>query len=121
MKGPIMETTRTERHMDQLRKRREQIAITLRHLGKEQAELESNTKWVSPAAYEKRVRLLARLRRWYVGEIDQIDRALTRAKGSIYGFCMECNELIEERRLDAAPESEFCHACQSRKDSEAEL
>ena len=113
-----MDMLRTARHLDQLRKRREEIAMTLRHLAKERAEVESNTEWVNHAAYEKRAHLLARLFRWYATEIDQIDQALARVKKSNYGRCVVCDELIEERRLDAAPANEFCSACQPSKSSQ---
>jgi hypothetical protein len=113
-----MERTRTESHGDQLRKRREQIAMTLRHLGKERAELERNT--VSREAYERRVRFLSSIRNWYVTEIDQIDKALRGAKGSNLGFCAGCDELIEAHGLDPA-ESGFCYACLPHKDHHAEL
>jgi RNA polymerase-binding transcription factor DksA len=116
-----MDTLRATRYIDQLRKRREEIAMTLRHLGKEQAEVESNTEWVNQAAYDKRVHLLARLFRWYAMEIDQIDKALARVKKNNYGRCVVCDELIEERQLDAAPASEFCRACRPSKNSRAEL
>lgn len=116
-----MDMIRAVRHVDQLRKRREQIAMTLRHLGKERAEVERNTEWVSQAAYEKRARLLSRVRSWYVTEIEQIDKALKRVKKRNYGVCLACDGLIEERRLEVAPESEFCNACQARKGLEVEL
>ena len=80
-----MDTIRTGRLIDQLRKRREQVATTLRHLRKEHAEVDLNTDWLDQAAYESRVRLLDRLNDWYIAEIDQIDKALERAdknKGS---------------------------------------
>jgi RNA polymerase-binding transcription factor DksA len=117
----MMDRIRTERHVGQLQKRREQIAMTLKHLGKERAEVERNTEWVSRDAYERRARLLSSIRSWYVTEIDQIDRALTGAEASNYGVCAACNQLIEARRLEAAPGSEFCHACQPHKDFETEL
>jgi hypothetical protein len=67
-------------NVNQLKKRREQVAMTLRHLGKEQAEVERNTEWLSRRAYENRADLLARLLNWYVSEIDEIDKALRRAQ-----------------------------------------
>jgi RNA polymerase-binding transcription factor DksA len=116
-----METIRAERHVDQLRRRREQIAMTLRHLGKERAEVEGNTEWVNRAAYEKRARLLSRVRGWYVTEIEQIDKALTRVKKRNYGVCAACNGIIEERLLEIAPESEFCNPCQVGKNLDTEF
>ena len=116
-----MDTIRTERHVDRLRKRREEIAMTLRHLGRERAEVERNTEWISPAAYKERARLLSRVHSWYVSEIDEIDKALTRAQTSNDGLCAACDGLIDERLLNAPPESNFCYACQARQENEAEL
>lgn len=104
---------RTARHIDQLRKRREQVAVTLRHLGKEQSEVEHNTEWLNRAAYERRSDLLARLFRWYVTEMDHIDKAFARVKLSSYARCAVCGGWLEELRLDAAPESEVCAACRA--------
>jgi RNA polymerase-binding transcription factor DksA len=109
-----MDRSRTEQYVDQLRKRREQIAMTLRHLGKERAEVERNTEWVSPDAYERRTRFLSDVRSWYITEIDQIDKALSGADESNYAFCTACDELIACGPLDAPASSEFCHVCQPR-------
>lgn len=111
-----MDPIKTGRHVDQLRRRREQIAMTLSHLGREQAEVERNTDWLDQAAYQSRVHLLSRLTDWYVTEINQIDKALKRAERRDYGLCAACHRPIEERRLDAAPESEFCGPCQSMRE-----
>jgi DnaK suppressor protein len=116
MKGAAMDTMRTGRLIDQLRKRREQVAMTLRHLRKEQAEVDLNTDWLDQAAYDSRVRLLDRLNEWYVTEIDQIDKALGRAEKNNYGLCAACHQPIEDARLAAAPETEFCGACQNMRE-----
>jgi RNA polymerase-binding transcription factor DksA len=113
-----MERIRTDSHVDQLRKRREQIAMTLRHLGRERAELERNT--VSREAYERRVRFLSSIRNWYVTDIEQIDKALKSADAGNLGLCAGCDELIEAHGLGRA-ESEFCYACQPYKHHQAEL
>jgi RNA polymerase-binding transcription factor DksA len=116
-----MERIRTERHVDQLIKRRDEIAMTLRHLGKERAEVERNTEWVSRDAYERRARFLSSIRSWYVSEIDEIQKALTGAEASNHGSCAGCGELIEKRLLDGTTGSEFCPACRARQNHEAEL
>jgi RNA polymerase-binding transcription factor DksA len=116
-----MERIRTERHVDQLIKRRDEIAMTLRHLGKERAEVERNTEWVSRDAYERRTRFLSSIRSWYVSEIDEIQKALTGAETSDHGFCAACGELIEKRLLTVTAGSEFCPACWPCHNHEAEL
>jgi RNA polymerase-binding transcription factor DksA len=121
MKGPIMNSTKTQGHVDQLHKRREEIAMTLRHLGKERDEVERNTEWISPSAYKKRAQLLSHVHSWYMSEIDEIDKALRGATRRGYGLCLVCQRPIEQHRLAAAPDSKFCGACETRKDHEAEL
>ena len=107
-----MDEIRTGKYADKLRKRREQIVMTLSHLAREQVEVERNTDWLDQAAYESRVRLLDRLNSWYLEEIEQIDKALARVAIQNYGICLACREPIGNHRLDTAPESEFCAACQ---------
>jgi len=108
-----MESFTTSRHFDRLMNRREQVAMTLHHLEKEHAEVERNTDWLDQAAYESRVRLLDRLTDWYLEELNKIDEALKRADKSTYGSCAACHRPIESARLDAAPATEFCAACQT--------
>ena len=108
-----METFTTFRHFDQLRKRREQVAMTLRHLEKEHGEVERNTDWLDQAAYESRVRLLDRLTEWYFEELNKIDEALKRAEKNTYGSCAACHRPIEPARLDAQPDTQYCAGCQT--------
>jgi RNA polymerase-binding transcription factor DksA len=116
-----MEATTTQQRVDQLRKRREQIDQTLRHIGKEHAEVERNTEWISREAYERRAKLLSRVRSWYVAEINEIDAALKRAGARRYGICAGCGQRIEEQRLDNAPAIEYCGSCERRRDHGAAL
>jgi hypothetical protein len=60
----------------QLRHRRMEVEMTLRHLEKEKRQVESNTEWLNYAAYKNRVSLLDRVVDWYRNEMKEIDRAL---------------------------------------------
>ena len=111
-----MNAIRTGKFFDRLTKRRMQLVTTLQHLGKEQKEVEQNTDWLDQAAYERRMRLLARLNEWSVAEISEIDRALDRIKARTYGSCLACHRPIENERLDAAPEVEYCSGCQEMRE-----
>jgi RNA polymerase-binding transcription factor DksA len=117
MEGMVMDTIKIGRHVDQLRNRREQVVMTLRHLEKEHTEVERNTDWLDQAAYESRVHFLDRVVSWYIAELDQIDKALARAENKNYGLCGACHQPIEDQRLDTAPESEFCRACQATREA----
>ncbi len=64
--------------MDRLKRRRDQIAMALQHLGKEPDHFEQNPDWLDQAGYENRVNILDHLKEWYLTEIAHIDKALDR-------------------------------------------
>ncbi|MCW8857197.1 MAG: TraR/DksA family transcriptional regulator [Kangiella sp.] len=45
-----------------------------------------------------------------------VRKALKRIEEEQYGFCLECDEPISEKRLEVAPETELCLDCQSFKE-----
>jgi len=108
--------SRTERHFDKLNKRREQVAMTLKHIEKERNQVEENTDWLDRASYESRIALLDRLSEWYMHEIEEIDKALDRIDKNTYGFCLACHNPIETLRVDHFPEAGFCIDCQETRD-----
>jgi DnaK suppressor protein len=112
-----MDTIRTGIFKDRLEKRRNQILLTLRHIEKEQQEAEEFNDWLDHATRESRIRLLERLTDWYIKEGTQIERALARMDANTYGICRACHHPIEQPRLDAFPESEFCIGCQDMRES----
>jgi DnaK suppressor protein len=48
--------------------------------------------------------------------IKQIDSALRRIEHNEYGLCLECEEEINQARLQARPESALCLECQSKRE-----
>lgn len=48
--------------------------------------------------------------------IVKIDAALRRIDDGDYGFCIECDELITPKRLEADPTASLCIACQSARE-----
>ena len=48
----------------------------------------------------------------------RVEEALDKIKRNTYGICEECEESIEERRLEALPWVKLCITCQSRKEAE---
>ncbi len=107
-----MDEIRVGKHLEQLRKRREKLVMTLQHIGREQDQVEQNTDWLDQAAYHNRVNLLDRLNDWYIEEMDQIDNALNRIRQNQYGVCLGCHNPIGADRLDISPEAEFCGSCE---------
>ncbi len=108
----MIDEIRVGKHFEQLRKRREQLVMTLQHIGREQDQVEQNTDWLDQAAYQNRVNLLDRLNDWYIEEMDQIDKALNRIRQNQYGLCLGCHNSIGADRLDISPEAEFCGSCE---------
>lgn len=52
-------------------------------------------------------------------ELRQVAAAMRRLDEGSYGFCQECGEAIDERRLHALPATPFCTACQTRHERPA--
>src|ERR1035438_10428286 len=46
--------------------------------------------------------------------LREISDALRRIDGETYGICMECEEPISSKRLDAVPWARYCVSCQER-------
>jgi DnaK suppressor protein len=46
--------------------------------------------------------------------LREISGALHRIDGGTYGICMECEEPISAKRLDAVPWARYCVSCQER-------
>ena len=46
-------------------------------------------------------------------ELEQITAALGRIEKGEYGFCPECRDEIDEKRLSAFPQAEKCIECAS--------
>jgi len=46
--------------------------------------------------------------------LREISGALQRIDGGTYGVCMECEEPISSKRLDAVPWARYCVSCQER-------
>jgi RNA polymerase-binding transcription factor DksA len=107
-----MTSVATNKPMERLLGRRQELLLTLRYLEREQIDVENNTDWLDHAAYLKRAALLDRLADGYQIELQQVDKALDRVKANRYGECLGCHAPIEEQRLEAAPETEFCGSCQ---------
>jgi len=49
-----------------------------------------------------------------------VEQALRRLERESYGICLECQEAIPERRLEAIPWAAYCVRCQERMDEAME-
>lgn len=115
-----METVKSMNPSERLRKRRDEILVTMQHLERERRVVDENQDWLDQAAHESRVGLLDRLASWYLDEIVRIDQALIRIAENQYGLCRACHQAIEPKRLDITPEAAFCAGCQELREQFAE-
>lgn len=44
--------------------------------------------------------------------LEMIDEALERTENGDYGDCVNCGELVQEKRLEAVPWARYCLKCQ---------
>jgi DnaK suppressor protein len=51
--------------------------------------------------------------------LRELQDALRRIDQRTYGVCLECNEPISAKRLDAVPWAKYCVSCQERLAAEA--
>ncbi len=49
-------------------------------------------------------------------ELQKIETALQRMENGDYGYCLECNELISEERLEIDPSALLCIDCAAKKE-----
>jgi RNA polymerase-binding protein DksA len=48
--------------------------------------------------------------------LKSIEMALERIERGDYGLCVECGDLISEKRLEAVPAAELCISCKDKKE-----
>ena len=54
-------------------------------------------------------------------EAQQIKGALRRSKDGTFGYCIQCDEEIAEKRLELLPRTPLCKACISGTDARRAL
>ena len=52
-------------------------------------------------------------------ELEQVLAARRRLQDHTYGLCLQCGELIDQRRLEALPATPYCTACQAAHEAAA--
>lgn len=53
--------------------------------------------------------------------LGKIDEALARIDDGTFGTCIDCEEPIEVRRLEARPVSDLCIACKERQEHKEKI
>ena len=67
--------------------------------------------WVEQATLQENDQVLEGLDALGRTEVLGIRRALKRIESGDYGFCVECREPIDVKRLEALPTAEKCGVC----------
>ena len=93
------------------------------------AELAANEESARPPSLDEEIGRLTRMdalqqqqmalhaRRRIEVRIARIDGALARVEAGTFGACAMCGDAVDPRRLESAPETPFCLACQTRIES----
>ncbi len=112
------ETTADTIRVD-LQRRRRAILETSRRADAELDALRSaerDPEFEEGAQTEHEAFTLARLGDTQRREIQQIDAAIARLEAGEYGFCVDCEQEIDPRRLKALPYALFCAECAARRE-----
>lgn len=111
-----------ERIRDELQRRRQVILETVR---RERAELEGlraaerDPEFEEGAQSEHEQYTLARLSDAQRREVAAITAAIVRIDDGDYGTCMDCDQEIDPRRLQALPTALLCTDCARRRERNA--
>lgn len=97
---------------EQLLKRRERIAMTIRNLESQETGHDGHYLLNESYAWLLRETAFAELDVWYRKEINEVEQALERMEDENFGTCQGCNREIESHRLEHFPETEFCRSCE---------
>jgi DnaK suppressor protein len=104
---------------EELQRRRRAIMETTRRADAELDALRSaerDPEFEEGAQTEHEAFTLSRLSETQRREILQIDAALARLEAGEYGFCADCDQEIDPRRLRALPYALLCAECATRRE-----
>lgn len=117
-----MDGAELKKFREKLISRKDAIFATVEHLEEanqkmtEEITERRHLDWLDQAWDENEIRLLDRLNDTYRSEVEKINIALQRIGSGSYGLCLACHQLIENGRLEAYPETEFCLECQDTRE-----
>lgn len=94
----------------QLRETREQLAQRLLDI-KDDVGAGRSRDLEDQAQERENDEVLDALARDAALELEAVERALHRLENDQYGYCLNCEEPIEEKRLEAYPAAEYCIGC----------
>ena len=106
-----MDSLKASALRERLVKRHDELVANLNRIDDQRRAVENHVESMDEASYSNRRELFRLLSRWWHEEIYQVDQALARLLTGRYGICLGCGGTIENNRLEAFPESEYCEPC----------
>ena len=109
-----MDKRKTKSYRDRLLARRESLfsQVTEAEMSSRERDLEATQDPADMAANAYTKELLISMSANDRKLLQLIDEALERVEGGEYGECVNCGELVSEKRLDAVPWTRYCLKCQ---------
>ena len=109
-----MDKRKTKSYRDRLLARRESLfsQVTEAEMSSRERDLEATQDPADMAANAYTKELLISMSANDRKLLLLIDEALERVEGGEYGECVNCGELLAEKRLDAVPWARYCLKCQ---------
>jgi RNA polymerase-binding transcription factor DksA len=91
----------------------ERLADIRQRVGRIEADLrrQHDPDWAEQATELENDEVLEGLDDLGRAEVEAIRDALHRIENGTYGFCVDCHEAIDEKRLQAAPTASACILC----------
>ena len=109
-RGVTMDPTLVRKRLEE-RKRELLVRAGEVHAGITRAEGPLEKDFAEQVVQMENDAVLAGLSESTAAEISQINRALKRIEEGVYGQCIVCGQPIDERRLEALPQSDRCIRC----------
>lgn len=109
-----MDKRKLKSYRDRLLERRESLVsqVAEAELSSRERDLEATQDPADMAANAYTKELLISMSANDRKLLQLIDEALERVEGGEYGECVNCGELVQEKRLDAVPWARYCLKCQ---------
>src|SRR5258708_28726334 len=114
--GTFMDKTRLDYYKKKLVKRREELMKTIARTEEEgrQADDDPTVDLADKAANSYTEEFLFGMTNTDRTILNQIEAALKRIDGDDYGVCANCQEELQQKRLEAVPWAKHCINCQEK-------
>ena len=113
---PVMDKKRLDYYKKKLVTRREELMKTIARTEEEgrQADDDQTVDLADKAANSYTKEFLFGMTNTDRTILNMIDEALKRIKANEYGLCANCQEEMQQKRLEAVPWAKHCISCQEK-------